>query len=100
MDLGCHDWRLMSSLAFGREWIRQAKLFCVKDFAGLKAVALFSGSVAAVTGGSSIAATIVVLMGVDSIDGLQTSDISRASKESSITGIVREPTGNVDQHCA
>ena len=100
MDLGCHDWRLMSSLAFGREWITQAKLFCVKEFAGLKAVALFSGSVATVTGGSSIAATLVVLKVVDSIDGLPTSDISRASKESSITATVREPTGTDRLHPA
>ena len=90
----------MSSLAFGREWKLQPKSFCVKDFAGLKAVALFSGSVATVTGDSSIAATLVVLKGVDSIDGLPTCDISRASKESSITATVSEPIGNVDQHCA
>ena len=94
MDLGCHDCQLMSSLAFRREWITQAKLFCVKGFAGLKVVAFLSGSAAPATVDSSIAVITAVPKGVDSSDGPRTSDISGALKEGSITATVRETTGS------
>ena len=90
----------MSSLAFGREWNIQVKLFCVSGFAGLKVAALSFGSVATVTVDNSIAATIAAPKGAVSSDALRTSDTSRVLKEGSITGTVREPTGNVDQNPA
>ncbi len=84
----------MSSLAFGREWHIQAKLFCVRGFAGLKAVALSFGSAATVTGDSSIAATTAGPKGVGSSGAPRISDISGVLKEGLITETVREPTGN------
>ena len=96
MTLGCHDRRQMSSLAFEREWNLQPKLFCVRDFAGLKVVAFLSGSAAPATGDSSIAVTSAAAKGVASSDAPQTFVISRALKAGSITATVSRPTGNVE----
>ncbi|HLO25002.1 MAG TPA: hypothetical protein VK187_02735 [Geobacteraceae bacterium] len=100
MALSCHDPQLMSSLAFGREWYIQVKLFCVRGFAGLKIAAFLSGSAAPAIGGSSIAATAAAPKGAVSSDALQTCVISGASKESSITGTASVPTGNGWPHPA
>jgi hypothetical protein len=94
MALSCHDQRPMSSLAFGREWNTQAKLFFVRGFAGLKVVALSFGSAATVIGDSSIAVIPVVAKDADSSDVLQTFATSRVLKEGSIIETVNEPTGN------
>lgn len=94
MALSCHDRPLMSSLAFGREWSIQAKLFFVRGFVGLNIAALSFGSADIVIADSSIAATSAAPKGAASSDALRTSVISRASKESSITETVRGPTGN------
>ena len=94
MALSCHDRPLMSSLAFGREWSIQANSFCVRGFAGLKIAALSFGSADIVIADSSIAATSAASKGAASSDALQTSVISRVSKEGSIIETVNEPTGN------
>ena len=94
MALSCHDvWR-MSSLAFGREWHTQAKLFCVRDFAGLKTAAFHSGSAVTAIVGSSIAATSAGPRDAASSVAPQTCVISKASKEDSITGTASGPTGS------
>jgi len=100
MALSCHDRQLMSSLAFGREWHIQAKLFYVRGFAVLIVAAFLSGSAAPATGDSSIAATAAAPRGAVSSDAPQTCVISGALKENSITVIVREPTGNGWPHPA
>ncbi len=100
MALSCHDRPLMSSLAFGREWHIQMKLFCVRGFAGPKTAAFLSGSAVPATGDSSIAATGAAPKGAVSSDVPQTSVISGVWKEGSITGTASVRTGSGLPHPA
>ena len=94
MALSCHDVWPMSSLAFGREWHTQAKLFCVRDFAGHKVAEVLSGSAATVIAAISIAAISAAPKDAASSVVLQTCVISKASKEDSITGTASRHTGS------
>jgi hypothetical protein len=94
MTLGCHDRRPLSSLAFGRGWNLQLKLFCVRDFAAQGIAALSFGSAGVAIGDSSTAVIAVASRPAVNNGVLQTSAISRAPREGLIIEIVSEPIGN------
>ncbi len=91
MTLGCHDQRLLSSLAFGRGWHLQLKLFCVRDFAARAVAVQFSGSAGIVIVGSSTAAIAVARRPAASNGGLPTSAIREAPRDGLIIETVSEP---------
>ena len=91
VTLGCHDRRLLSSLAFRRGWHQQLKLFCVRDFAAQGNAALSSGFAGVVIVGSSTAAIAVAPSPAVSNGGLPTSATSKAPRGTLITEIVSEP---------
>ena len=95
--LGCHDRRLMSSLAFRRGWYKQLKMFSVRDFASHQVAALCFGFAAAVTAGSATAVIVAVPKLAGNNCELRTSVISRVLKEELIIEAISGLTGNARQ---
>ncbi len=87
MTLNCHDRRPLSSLAFGRGWKEQPKLFCVRRFAGQGIVVPFSGSAGIVIVDISTAVNAAGTRSAASRDVRLTCAINEALKENSTTGI-------------
>jgi hypothetical protein len=83
----------LSSLAFGRGWNQQLKLFCVRDFAGQNIAVLYSGFAGIATAAISTAVIAVVSRRATSKGERQTCGINRAPRENSITEIVSATIG-------
>jgi len=95
--LGCHDRRLMSSLAFRRGWYKQLKMFSVRDSASHPVAALCFGFAAAVTAGSATAAIGAAPKLAGNNCELRTSVISRVLREELIIEAISGLTGNARQ---